>query len=227
MTSTCITSLDICGIRVAKLLSSGSPDDGIANGYFSDAPQKLKVTVDTKKGDTKDQINGCGALMATFKDPDLIKGVSLALDLCQLDAELLEILTGASLFTSGANAIGMQLPAVGSEPPNVCLEAWSKAWDGDSQIVDAFTSPNSTYIHWVFPWVQSVQGDFTMEHELMIVPVNSVGKENARITANGPFNDWPSAVAARGGVVRCGGWFYDGTLPTNSCTYVNVTSAAS
>lgn len=141
---------------------------------------------------------------------------------------MLEIMTGASVISSGGNAIGFQFPAVGAEPPPVCFEAWSKAWSGDSQVVAPFTDPLATYIHWVFPYTRWVQGAFTMEHDLMIVPVTGKGRENASITANGPFDDWPTAVANAGGITRIGGWFYDDSLPNNdSCTYIEVTSAAS
>lgn len=225
--STCNTSLDLCGIRVAKLTSGGAPSTGASNGYFSDAPIKLQVTVTTEAGTDETQKNGCGALMATLQEPDKIKGIEFALDLCQLDAELLEIQTGGSVFVSGGNAVGAQLPAVGAEPPPVCFEGWSKAWDGDAQVVAPLTTPNATYIHWVFPFTRWVQGAFTLEHKLLVIPVTGKGSENTHITANGPFNDWPVAVTGAGGVTRLGGWFFDATLPTNSCTYVAVTSAAS
>lgn len=226
-TSTCNTSLDLCGIRVAKLTTGGAPNTGASNGYFSDAPVKLQVTVTTEAGADLSQKNGCGTLMATLQEPDQIKGITFALDLCQLDAELMEIMTTASVFTSGGNAIGGQMAAVGTSPTPVCFEAWSKAWDGDSQIVAALTSPDATYIHWVFPFTRWVQGAFTLDHTLLVTPLTGKGSENTHITANGPFNDWPVAVTGAGGVTRLGGWFFDATLPTTACTYVAVTSAAS
>jgi hypothetical protein len=229
MSSTCITSLDLCAIRVAKLnAASGAPVAGASNGYVSVAPQKLEVTVEVEKGDEKTVKNGCGALMAILNESDKIKSISFATDYCQLDAELMEIKTGAAVFSSGGNAIGYQLPAVGDEPPHVCFEAWSKAWDVDHQYISPFTDPDGTYIHWVFPNTQWVQDKFTLEHDLLVVPVNGKGSENPSITANGPFDDWPSAIANAGGVTRLGGWFFDDTIPANDdCEYIAVTSAAS
>lgn len=227
MASTCITSLDICASRVSKLTTAGAPNTGASNGYVSVAPQKLEVTITTSSGDKEEVKNGCGALLAVLNEPDKIKGVELAVDYCYLDAYLLELKTGAQNFVSGGNAIGQQLAAVGASPDPVCYEAWSKAWDLDHQYVPAFTSPDAAYIHWVFPLTRWVQDKFTLEHKLMIVPVKGVGSENPYITANGPFNDWPTAVANAGGVTRAGGWFFDDTLPTETCDYVAVTSAAS
>jgi hypothetical protein len=230
MTSTCNTSLDLCAIRVARLTTAGAPVTGAGNGYVSVAPQKLDVTVESDKANANNESNGCGVLMGVLNEPAKITGISFKLDLCQLDAELMDILTGASLFNSGGNAVGYQFPSVGSEPPRVCLEGWSKAWDVDHQLVAPFTTPNGTWIRWVFPNTQWVQDTFTLEHAILITSVNGVGSENSAITANGPFNDWPTAVANAGGVTRIGGWFFDpdANVPDNDdCTYVTVTSAAS
>lgn len=227
MSSTCNASVDLCAIRVSKLTTGGAPRTGSTNGYVTDAAIKIDIGVEVETGDEKTQKNGCGVLMATLKDPDTIKGLTLAMDLIHLDAYLNEFLTGSDTFESGGNAIGFQFAAVGSQADFVCVEGWSKAWDVDHQLVAPFTTPNATYIHWVFPKTQWVQGKLTAEHDIMIVPVTATGTENSSITANGPFDDWPAAVAARGGVTRIGGWFFDSNIPTATCAKIPVTSAAS
>lgn len=227
MTSTCFASVDLCGIRVAKLTAAGAPLTGANNGYISDAPIKLDINVIVETGEEKTVKNGCGAVMATLKDPDTIKRVELAMDLSLLDAYLNEILVGSQTFSSGGNAIGSQFPAVGSTPGPVCFEALSKAWDVDQQAVPAFTSPDPAYIHWVFPFTRWAQGQSTLEHDITVWPVTAIGSGNSQITANGPFDDWPAAVAAAGGVTRIGGWFFDPNTFTADCDWVSVTSAAS
>ena len=228
MTSTLHTSLDLCAVRVAKLTTAGAPDAGASNGYQScEAPVKLDVTLKLKTGRNLEQTNGCGTLVNSRNEPDTVKSIDLALDLCQLDSYLLEILTGVSLFTSGGNAVGFQMPAVGSSPDAVCLEGWTKVWDGDSQLVPAYTSPSAAYLHWVFPFSKWTPGTFSLQGELAVFPVSAKCSENTSITANGPFDDWPTEVANEGGVTRLGGWFYDDTLPTCDGEYVEVTSAAS
>lgn len=229
MASTCYTSIDLCAIRVAKLTTGGSPDTGATNGYQTGAAIKLEITVEIETGEEFTQKDGCGEICATFKEPDKIKRLSLAMDLCQLDALLLEFMTGASSFSSGGNIVGSQFAAVGTNPDPVCVEAWSKAWDNDQQAVVPFTSPDATYIHWVFPYTTWVQGNLVVEHNLMVVPVTGNGRENANITANGPFDDWPTAISNAGGITRIGGWFFDDALPADldACEAIAVTSAAS
>lgn len=228
MPSTCNTSLDLCAIRVSKTTEAGAPIAGANNGYISDAPVSLGVSIDTESGDDLTSKDGCGNLRYAFSQPDQLKSVSLDLELCQLDAELVSIMTGATVFFDGANAIGFQLANVGDTPPPICFEAWTKAWDvGGHQLVADFTSPADTWIHWVFPLTRWVQGDITMEHDLMTVPVSGKGSENPNITVNGPFNDWPLEIATLGGVTSMAGWFFDTAPPAATCTYAAVTSAAS
>jgi hypothetical protein len=50
--------------------------------------------------------------------------------------------------------------------------------------------------------------------------------ENAAITANGPFNDWPIWTADNGGVTRCYGYFLDSALPSATCARIPVPSGS-
>lgn len=230
MAANCPQSLDFVAIRVSKLNANGSPLSGASNGLVSYAPIKLDLDFDLKKGDDLEQINGQGLICAAFQQEDLLKRVTLSLDLCQLDAELMEILCGYSVFFSGANPIGAQAPAVGATPGNingVCFEGWTKAWDGGSPAIPALTSPNAAYIHWVFPKATFWPAKQTLQHGFLTVAVAGKGDENPKVTGNGPFDDWPTPIINAGGVTKCYGWFFDANIPANTCGYVAVTSAAS
>lgn len=228
MSSTCFASLQLNAIRVAQLTTAGSPVNGAGHGYVTDAAIKLDVAVELEQGTELTQKNGSGALCAVFKTADRIKRLNLAMDLCQLDSSLLAMLTGADTFVDSGNAIGFQYPSVsGEEVGGVCIEAWSKAWDGAEQAVPDFTDPNAAFFHWVFPRTKWVQGSITIEEGIMVIPVTGTGEENTQITANGPFDDWPQAIANAGGVTRVGGVFLDDEIPTATCGPISVTSAAS
>lgn len=229
MAGTCYTSLQLCAMRVAQLTIAGRPQvPGTNRGYVTDSAIKLQVGVTLKTGVDVEQQNGCGAVCAAFKQPDRIKRVDLALDLCQFDAQLIGLLTDGGVISSGGNAIGYQFPSTtGADPRPVCLEAWSKAWAGTQQASPPFTAPNAAWIHWVFPYVQFTMGQFTIDNSLMVVPLTGPGTPNSFITVNGPFDDWPAAVSAAGGITQVGGWFLDGVLPAVTCNYVTTTSAAS
>lgn len=228
MASTCIQSVDICGIRVAKLTGAGAPVAGASNGYVSDAVTSLGITITTEAGEDLTMQDGCGNTVATLQSPDQIKGVELELTLTELDAALIALMTGAHMYTDvSGDAIGFEIAASGSSPDPVCFEAWSKAYDGDQQLRHDFTDPEDTWIHWVFPSVRWTQGDLTMEHGFMAVPLTGKGSGNTNVSANGPYDDWPTRIAQQGGVTRAAGWFLDGPAPAATCDFSAVTSAAS
>jgi hypothetical protein len=220
---TCFSSLGACALRVAKLTSGGVPVPGASNGYVSTALVSVGVSVEISEGDDLEQKNGCGDICATFKQPDRIKRLTLSMDLCQLDTYLINFLTGAPMYTSGGLPIGWQFTPVSSGLTTyVSFEVWSKAIDAGTQAVPAFTSPNAAYFHWVFPKTQWTLGDVTIENGIMTVPVNGFSTENSVLTADGPFNDWPAAVAGSGGVTSVGGVFLDGSIPSGACAPITV-----
>ena len=227
MTSTCYASVELAALRIATLTSTGAPSTGAGKGYVTNAAIQLGVTIEVETGTEFTQKNGLGGICATLKQPDTVKGVTLALELCQLDSQLIAIMTGGQQITNSTNTIGMQLPAIGATPPVICVEAWTKAWNGGAQAVDAYTSPNASYYHFVFPFVQWVQGQFTMEEGFMVIPLSGTGRENLLVTSNGPYDDWPSPIVNLGGIRRIGGWWVDDDLPTAACAAIAVTSAAS
>lgn len=224
--SECFASLQVCGIRVARLNAAGAPVAGSSSGYVSDAMISVDVGLEVTTGDDLEVKNGCGSLCAAFKDCDRLKRVTLGMTLCQLDTELIELLTGATTFTSGGSAIGLQLPSTGADcPVGASFEVWTKAWDGGEQGVAASVG-GATYFHFVFPRTKWRIGNFTLENKFLEAKLEGFGEENSQITANGPFNDWPAAVAGAGGVTRIGGWFYDDAPPTAQCGYIPVAAGS-
>lgn len=220
-------TLQCVRLRVAKLTSSGAPSVGASNGYVSDGIIDLTVGVELTTGDDFEKKKGDGTLCGVFKDVDRIKRLNLSATFCELDAALLEFLTGADPFVSGGNAVGWQYPSISAAAPNgVSLEVWTKAWAGSQQAVDAFSGVNAAYHHWVFPRVKMVLGDLKFANEFADIPMTGTSEENAFITANGPFNDWPAAIAASGGVTRVGGEFLDSTLPAASSSKIAVPSGS-
>lgn len=230
----CFGSLQACMTRVAKLTSSGGPDDGSTNGYRTDALIELTVDPEIEEGVNLRVRNACGSICQTFRDCDKLVGLTFAMQLCHLDAELLAMLTGGSVIRdlSGAgvgNVIGFELPSSEDACPNgVSLEEWSKAWDNSAVATPAFAGGSTAvYFHWVFPKTQWQIGQLKFENDFMRVNVTGFALENPQITANGPFDDWPADVAAYGGITNLGGWFFDTTLPSAACGSVAVSSLAS
>lgn len=226
----CFAPLQACRTRVAALESNGAPDEGPDNGYVTDALIDIQIGFEIEEGIDISQKNGCGVICQTFKDDDKIKRATVALNLCTLDFELIWLMVGGDLFTTGGDTFGWQPPKVDDPAPNgFCLEVWAKAWDGAQQASPTSTGSAAAYFHFVFPLTKAQIGDFTVEGEnFTVIPVNGFSTENSNITANGPFDDWPAAVAGPGGITSCMGVWLDpeSALPDAACGFVPVTGGS-
>lgn len=223
--STCAGQLQVCMMRIARLNSTGGPLAGASNGYISDDLVSIDVGLELNDGDEFILKNGCGSIAQSFKDCDRVKRATLSMKLSVLDAEIIELLTGAAAFSSAGTVIGFQVPKSTASCSNgASVEVWAKAWDGSAQYSIASVPQ---YQHWVFPKVKMQLDKMTFENDVLQVALVGTSEENLKITSNGPFDDWPLAVRNGDGVTSCAGVFLDGTLPTAQCGYVTVTSAAS
>jgi hypothetical protein len=207
---------------------------GAGNGLVTNALISAQVDPDVEAATTSTQKNACGEVCATARDCDKLLGVNVSLTLCQLDAQLLYFLIGGDLFRDLAgdgagDVLGMQMPFSTDACANgVSLELFAKAWDGGQQATPAFGGgAAAAYFHVVFPKVTFQIGQNTLEDAFASIVVNGYSSENSNITANGPFNDWPTDIAAAGGVTSSMGFFLDTAIPTASCEAIAVTSAAS
>lgn len=213
-------SLRFSRIRVSKLdPTTNAPLVGASNGYVSNSQIQVQVSMNVTTGDTGTQKNGDGATCATFIDADRLTSVGLTMDLCSADPILRSFLTGGTLMTDPTHSflpVGYMAPSVsGVLDFPVCLEGWTRAWDGSAAAIATSTAALTPYWHWVFPQVNFVEDTFTLANGIATFPVKGVATENPAITANGPFNDWPIWAADNGGVTKCYGYFLDSTtLPT-------------
>jgi len=229
----CFGSLQVCAYRVTQLNSNGTAWNGAGHGLANNALIDAGIEQVYSTGADLEQKNGCGTICQTYKDCDKLKAFNVTLNLCVLDAQLQQFLMGGYTFrdTGGAgsgDAIGYEYPgltdACGS---GVCMELWTRAWDGSSQAQPPYAGGSIVYFHWVFPKTTWKQNSTKFEDGFSVFPFVGYGVANSRISANGPYDDWPADIAAHGGIRNAGGWFYDTSLPAASCAAITVTSAAS
>lgn len=223
MANRCYTPLKVLRVRIAILSSTGAPDDGSTNGYVSDAITEIGYDPEIEAGDEGTQKNGSGDVCASFKDPDTIKRWNLTATFCKLDPELQAKMTQSTLLASGSISAGLITPGASTSLTiPVSFEAWSYAWNVDQQATDATLGASGVYVHHVWPKVKWRFGSQSLSNALGTIPLAGIGEANSNITANGPFNDWPTFVANAGGVTSGYGWFYDDDVPTAACGAIAV-----
>lgn len=214
----CFSPILACRLRVARLDDSGAPLAGANNLVVSDALIRIGYSVVVEEGANLTQKNGCGVQCVKYQGDDKITGVNLTLELCSLDFELLEMLTGGTLVTEGGFTRGLTLPPADQELANrVSVEAWSLAWDGDEQATEG---ADTLTIRTIFPSTSWVEGDRTYEEGITRIPLTGRGRSNANF-GDGPGNDLPWGVY----VTPKGEYVDSDPMPEATCGYQSLVAS--
>src|SRR3990167_5565022 len=149
---TCYSSLQICAMRVAKLDANGDGLAGASNGYVSGTVVEANIGLDIEDGTEILKKDGCGNICINFRGPDIIKRSTIDLKLCTLDSELISLLIGSPRVINGSTTIGGRVGLTTEAAMNgICLEFWTKAWNGSSQAIPSVLGSSVAYWHWVVP----------------------------------------------------------------------------
>lgn len=205
----CLSQVMACRLRVARLHADGTLDPGDENLYITDALISIGSSPDVETGTVLTQRNGSGNVCVRRRADNQTLGYNLSAVLCNLDAELLEMLTGATLITSGGVTVGLQRPKLGDPQPIVCIEAWAEARTSSDQ---ASEDGELLWWHWVWPKVKWSAGDHSLEEAVLTVPLTGYAEENDQM-GTGPAADWPALITA------AEAWFLDDAIPDSVCGY--------
>lgn len=209
----CYTSVDFCAVRASLLDSDGTKTGVLTNGSaYNLRPISLNRTPTVSTGEQFEQRDGCGNVCFSREDPDLTTGEDLTLVLCQLDLELISLLTGGSvLLDSGGTVIGVEAPDPALTPPLIEFNGWTKAFSGNSQVA----SPRN-YYHWVWPGTTWNIGAWNIVRGNLQVELTGKAAANANL-GSGSFNDFPGA-----GVQQFFGVWLDNDIPSSSASPYNA-----
>lgn len=213
----CLSQVMAVRLRVARLHADGTLDPGDENLYVTDSLISIGSDPDIEAGEVLTQRNGSGNICVRRRSNDETVAYNLSLVLCNLDAELLEMLTGATLLTVGGITVGLQRPKVGDSKPIVCVEAWAEAYSGTEQ---ASFDGDLLYWHWVWPRVRWTAGAVDRSAAIATIPVNGYAEENEQMGL-GPANDWPGLITA------AEAFFLDDAVPPSVCGYQELVVAGS
>jgi len=165
---------------------------GANNAVVSTAIVRLQSTPEYETGDEFIQKNGCGDICISIKTLDKLKRVNLSLELCTRDMQLLELLTGGSLYTKTGQTVGFSRRGIGDSDPNpVSVELWTKAVPTGSNAASCNTAGVASWWRWVYPRASFTLGDVTHENGIGMVMLTGFSEANTW-WGNGPFNDWPA-----------------------------------
>lgn len=152
------TRLDQCGAIVV-----GEKSMLTTKGYIS-----VAATAQIEDGEEFTVKNACGELCINEKDADQFKRYDLELQLCQVDPELLELISGARLLVDGEGVTKGFAHGENALTENFSLELWTKITPKDC------AGLNEEFYWFAFPWVTNgVMTDVTFENGPLTLTVTA------------------------------------------------------
>jgi hypothetical protein len=180
MPTTKFASIKARRIRVTALDTCGKPIDGSCSTIVTSGFVSVGASAQVDAGQEFIVKNAWGEFCINDVDASRVKRWDLTLDFCQVDPELLALLTGGRTFaaTDGTSIGGTFGENVGQD---FALELWTKIAGGACE--DVAGGGASSWIYWVFPHVTGgVIGDLSFTNG----PLDMQVKANTQ----GAGSDW-------------------------------------
>lgn len=139
MATKCFGYLKARVMRVTRLDADGVPVVGAKSVVVSDGFVRIALNMEYEDGTEFVTRNAWGDFCINEQDDDRLKRVTPTIDFCNVDPDLVEIVTGARLILDGVDAVGF---ALSEAPPTgrFALEAWSKV-----------AGSGTEYVYWNLP----------------------------------------------------------------------------
>jgi hypothetical protein len=178
MAAKCYRSIKGLRMRVTKLDSIGRWVTGTTASAVSKGFIKIDLTDNIEDGEEYKQKNASGEQCINEKDQSVLNWIDLSVDFCEVDPELVQLITGQRLLTDFAdNSVGFtkgNVPTV-----NFALEVWTKV---------AGNADDAQWIYWLLPGVTNgIIGDLTIENAPMTFNMKANTKTNP-YWGVGPYN---------------------------------------
>ena len=216
---TCTNLLRVCHLRVVRLAPDGSPEPGADSLYEHSAPILFGYTPQQPERVRFEQEDGCGDQCGLFiGNPKAVDSVEMRVDLCHLDAELIELLAGGSVIADGSDTIGYLAPTDTTVSEwGVGIETWSIAWAGRERAL--VNGAPGWYRHF-FPRTNWQVGEVTTDNSgFSTIPLTGTGEVNSGYATGLVTDPLPVAVGD-----SAYGWFVTDEKPDGECGYQAIAS---
>lgn len=192
---TCAGNVDICAMRITRLLASGAIDYGTDALYVLDSVMSAAISDVVTSTDASSLRNGCGAkCVEKAAQDENVAQQTIDAQFCKYDAPPFHMLTGHVILTNDDDdIIGTAYPDPTAAPPyGVILELFSKVYDGDQQRVDS--NGDLVWLVDAFPRARATIGNRTRGEgaQAQNLSIKCVSNSQADL---GPAGDWPAVPA--------------------------------
>lgn len=193
MTSRCFTPFKVAAVRVTEVDSCGTPVDSECSSVASDGIITIEQTAEYEDRVEFFVKNADGRFCVQRTDAPILKWLNLTLTFCNVDPELVTILTKQSLILSDAAspvAIGNKWKTNDAATVNFAFEGWTRV------AAQADCEDGELFGYVLFPWnVEGTMSDVTYENGA----ANFVVTSRTQVGSNwgaGPYSVYASELVA-------------------------------
>ena len=185
MTSTCFTPFKLPRVRVTNLTSCGVPATGDCAYVVTDGIISVEMTKEYEDREEFFVKNGDGVFCVKETNPPILKWINLVLTFCNVDPELVNILTQEPIYLDDSASpvgIGYSTQEGSASLSNFAFEGWTR--------ISGLSTPctgGTEYGYVIFPWViEGTIGDMTLENGVANFVVNARTRSGS-LWGTGPF----------------------------------------
>jgi hypothetical protein len=188
MTSICYTPFKIPRIRATKInVDCGQPVTGCST-VVSDGIISVQMTKEYEDREEFFVKNGDGVFCVKETNPPILKWINLVITLCNVDPELVNIMTSEPLVldnNAAPRATGFSTQEGSAASASFALEGWTRL---ASVVGGPACTGGVEYGYTLFPWVvEGTVGDLTYENGAANFVVNARTRSNS-LWGTGPYN---------------------------------------
>jgi hypothetical protein len=188
MTSVCYTPFKVPRIRATKTnVDCGQPVTGCST-VVSDGIISIEMTKEYEDREEFFVKNGDGVFCVKETNPPILKWINLVITLCNVDPELVNIMTSEPLVLDNApspRATGFSTQEGTAATASFALEGWTRL---SGLTGGAACTGGVEYGYVLYPWViEGTVGDLTYENGAASFVVNARTRSNST-WGTGPYN---------------------------------------
>jgi hypothetical protein len=171
-----ITRLDACGIPVV-----GDCSSIVTDGFIT-----VSFTPNVESGEEFTQKNAWGDFCISEKDADRTKWFDVAISMCEVDPDVLDIIGGGNVINDGTDNIGAAF-GENSDADAFAIEVWTKQAGGSCE------GGTSEWGYFVAPFVQngSIDGSFEIANAALTAGLKGEAQKATDAWGVNPYLDNP------------------------------------
>lgn len=188
----CAAPIQGTRMRIIRLDSCGVPVTGTGGMVVTDGFVQVEASQDYEDGTEYELRNAQGDFCVNEQGADQFRRSNLTIQFCAVDPDIVNLITGATVITTGAPVTGTGFWVVeGAVEQRFSLEVW--------QTISGQACVGSTLRHVYWAWPNLFGGrfnDFTIEDDVLEWQLSARTAQANSLwgTGPGPAPDWISAV---------------------------------